>query len=333
MKKARPTLQDIADKVGVTKMTVSRYLRDPEKVSENLGAKIATVVEELGYIHNRAPDILSNAKSYSIGVLVPSLSNQVFEDVIKGIEQVIEPQGYQAMITHYGYSKTTEEKRIETLLSYHVDGIILSGSKHTARSVRMLEASGIPVIEIMDSTLPPIQQAVGYDNYLASRKMTDEIIRSGKKSIVYLAAKMDERAKQKINGYSDSMTEAGLEPVIISSKESSSYLTGAELLREAKKKNPKLDGIYCTNDVLATGALLECLKLGMDIPSEVAIAGFHGNDITSVLSPRLATVVTPRYEIGKIAAKQLLERITSPQITVANKIIELEPQIDLGESV
>lgn len=333
MKKVRPTLQDIADKVGVTKMTVSRYLRDPEKVSQKLRDQIAAVVEELGYIPNRAPDLLSNAKSYSIGVLVPSLGNQVFEDVIKGIETIIEPQGYQAMLAHYGYSKSAEEKRIETLLSYHVDGIILSESIHSPKAYRMLEASGIPVVEIMDSTLPPLQQAVGYDNYQASVNMTEAMISRGKNNIVYFAAKMDERAKQKIAGYSDTMKKHGLKPEVLSDNNTSSYSAGTKLLLKAQCLFPELDAIYCTNDVLAAGALFECSRQGIRVPEDIAISGFHGSDMASVTSPKLATVITPRYEIGKLAAENLLRRITNPDDSIANEVIELQTQISPGESI
>lgn len=104
MKKKRPGLQDVADQVGVTKMTVSRYLRDPDRVSQALQAKIAAALDRLGYIPNRAPDILSNATSRAIGVLLPSLTNQVFAEVLRGIEQVTDANGYQTMLAHYGYS-------------------------------------------------------------------------------------------------------------------------------------------------------------------------------------------------------------------------------------
>ncbi len=93
MKKKRPVLQDVADLVGVTKMTVSRYLRNPEQVSEALRGKIAVALDELGYIPNRAPDILSNATSRAIGVLLPSLTNQVFSEVLRGIESVTDAFG------------------------------------------------------------------------------------------------------------------------------------------------------------------------------------------------------------------------------------------------
>ena len=117
MKKKRPVLQDVADLVGVTKMTVSRFLRNPEQVSEALRGKIAIALDELGYIPNRAPDILSNSTSRAIGVLLPSLTNQVFAEVLKGIESVTDAYGYQAMLAHYGYKPEMEEERLESMLS------------------------------------------------------------------------------------------------------------------------------------------------------------------------------------------------------------------------
>ena len=102
MKKKRPVLQDVADRVGVTKMTVSRFLRNPEQVSVALRGKIAAALDELGYIPNRAPDILSNATSRAIGVLLPSLTNQVFAEVLRGIEAVTDAHGYQTRPQYRG---------------------------------------------------------------------------------------------------------------------------------------------------------------------------------------------------------------------------------------
>jgi len=332
-KKQRPTLQNVADQVGVTKMTVSRYLRNPEKVSVSVGQKVAQALEELGYVPNRAPDILSKAKSYSIGVLLPSLTNQVFDEVLRGIETVIEPLGYQAMLAHYGYSKNVEEKRIETLLSYNVDGIILSESYHTERSKKMLQTTGIPIVEIMDSASPPIQQAVGFDNTKASVTMTKLMLSRGRRNIAYLAARMDERTTQKINGFEKTIKEANLIPIIIRTKKASSYSVGSELFRLAKEQNPQIDGIYCTNDDLAIGALFECIKQGINVPKDISIVGFHGHNIASAVSPTLATVITPREDIGKIAAQQLLNRIMNPDAIISEPIIELETKIFLGESL
>ena len=178
-KNKRPTLQDVADLVGVTKMTVSRFLRNPEQVSVPLQTKIAEALEDLGYIPNRAPDILSKSKSHAIGVLLPSLTNQVFAEVIRGIESILEPAGYQTMLAHYGYSKEAEESRIATLLSYGVDGLIISESYHTERVRKMLSVAGIPVIEIMDSVSP---YRASHRHRQSSRRLCDDAVHDSARS-------------------------------------------------------------------------------------------------------------------------------------------------------
>ncbi|MWP96126.1 gluconate operon transcriptional repressor GntR [Glaesserella parasuis] len=330
-KRKRPTLQHIADHLGITKMTISRYLRNPEAVAHETGLRIAEAITEFGYIPNRAPDILSNAKSRAIGVLVPSLTNQVFADVIKGIELVTDKAGYQTMLAHYGYSQAKEEQRIESLLSYNVDGIILSENHHSKRTLKMLEVANIPVIEIMDSSEIGIQQAVGFDNISAAQSMVETMISRGHKNIVYFTARMDKRTKLKMQGYEQAMRKYQLEPHSLITDEPSSFTLGAKQLQQALAQYPDIDGIFCTNDDLAIGALFECQRLGIKVPKEMAIAGFHGHDVGQSLTPQLATVITPRLEIGKVAAQELLNRLKGePQ---QSSIINLGYQIHLGESI
>ncbi|MDW6017229.1 gluconate operon transcriptional repressor GntR [Vibrio plantisponsor] len=330
-KKKRPTLQDVANLVGVTKMTVSRCLRDPNSVSPAVQEKVLAAVEELGYIPNRAPDILSNAKSHAIGVLVPSLTNQVFAEVIRGIEQVTGPAGYQTMLAHYGYSSELEEQSVASLLSYNVDAIILSENVHTERVKKMLQTASIPVVEIMDSISPRIEQAVGFDNFAAAKDMTKAMLAKGCKQIVYLAARMDERTRQKMSGFNQAMSEAGLEPLALQTEAASSFTLGAKLLGDAIEKYPKVDGIFCTNDDLAIGAFYECVRRKISVPNQISIAGFHGHDISQAMTPRLATVVTPREKIGQIAAREIMNRLNGEK--EYQECIDLGYRIELGESI
>ncbi|WP_117232406.1 gluconate operon transcriptional repressor GntR [Vibrio maerlii] len=330
-KKKRPTLQDIADRVGVTKMTVSRCLRDPSSVSEAIKDKINQAVEDLGYIPNRAPDILSNAKSNAIGVLVPSLTNQVFAEVIRGIESVTTPAGYQTMIAHYGYSEEKEEQSIASLLSYNVDAIILSENVHTERARKMLETASIPVIEIMDSVSPNIEQSVGFDNFEASRLMTQTMLERGIENIAYLAARMDERTRLKMAGYSQAVFDENKQPITVQTEDASSFTLGAKLLVEVLDRYPESKGVVCTNDDLAIGAFYECMRRGIKVPEEMAIAGFHGHDITLAMTPKLATVITPREQIGSIAASEILARLKGQKEW--QKIIDLGFEIEVGESI
>lgn len=331
IKPRRPTLQDVAERVGVTKMSVSRFLKNPEQVSATLREKIGQALDDLGYIPNKAPDMLSSAKSHAIGVLVPSMTNQVFAELIRGIESVMDPAGYQSLLAHYSYSQQSEEARITTLLSYNVDALILSESFHTDRVRRMIGTAGIPVVELMDSVSPAIGQAVGIDNEAAAFEMTKLMINRGHRKIVYFAARMDTRTNLRFNGYQKAMIADNLEPLTLQTEESSSYTRGALLLRQALHKHPDLDGIFSTNDDLAVGALFECQRLGIAVPTQIGIAGFHGHDITAAVVPRLATVVTPREEMGRIAAQMILDRLAA--IEPIKRVINLPFHLEAGSSI
>ncbi len=313
MKKKRPVLQDVADRVGITKMTVSRYLRNPERVSVALGHKIALALDELGYIPNRAPDMLSNATSRAIGVLLPSLTNQVFADVLRGIETVTDAAGYQTLLSHFGYDPQKEERQLRSLLGWNIDGLILTERHHTPGSLRMIGIDGIPVVEMMDSVSPCLDMAVGFDNVEAARQMTRAILAKGHRHTVYLGARFDERTLQKQQGYEIAMREAHLEPHSVMMTAASSFSAGARLLRETQQRYPQTDSLFCTNDDLAAGAMFECQRQGLHIPGQMAIAGFHGHDIAHVVTPPLATVLTPRERIGREAATMLLACINGDQ--------------------
>lgn len=331
MKKKRPVLQDVADRVGITKMTVSRYLRNPDQVSSALREKIAVALDELGYIPNRAPDMLSNATSRAIGVLLPSLTNQVFADVLRGIENVTDDAGYQTLVAHYGYNAEKEERQLRSLLGWNIDGVILSERTHTPGTLRMLEVAGIPVIEIMDCVTPALDMAVGFDNVEAARQMTHTILQKGHRHTVYLGARLDERTLQKQQGYEIAMREAGLPAHSVMMEEASSFSAGATLLREAQRRYPDTDSLFCTNDDLAVGAMFECQRQGLRVPEQMAIAGFHGHDITQVVTPRLATVLTPREAMGREAAALLLARIGGDRSVQAPLDVGFE--IDEGGSI
>ena len=322
VKNKRPTLQDIADRVGATKMTVSRCLRGADNVSKPMRERIFAEAEALGYIPNRAPDLLSKSTSHAIGVLLPSLTNQVFADVIKGVEAVTEPAGYHLMLAHYGYSPEIEERSLSSLLSYNVDGVILSESQHTGRTLRMLQTAGVPTVEIMDTHSTPFEQAVGFDNVSAAYDMVREMIRLGRRRVVYLAVRLDARTLQRQEGYSRAMEEQGLTPVTLRSEQRSSFSVGATLMARILEENPDVDGIFCTNDDVAIGAFFECQRRGIPVPERIAIAGFHGHDVGRVMVPPLASVITPREAVGQRAAQELLARLGGAGIT--------EPRIDLG---
>ncbi|HBH63584.1 MAG TPA: transcriptional regulator, partial [Erwinia persicina] len=210
---------------------------------------------------------------------------------------------------HFGYSAEKEELQLRSLLGWNIDGLILTERTHTAASLRMIETAGIPVIEMMDSVSPCLDMAVGFDNVEAARQMTHAILQRGHRHTVYLGARLDERTLQKEQGYRLAMIEAGLEPRSVMMEAASSFSAGAMLMCEAQKRYPLTDSLFCTNDDLAVGAMFECQRQGLQVPQQMAIAGFHGHDIAHVVNPPLATVQTPREQMGQASATLLLARI------------------------
>ena len=160
----RITLGDVAGHVGVSKITVSRALRQPDKVADPLRQRILDAIDALGYIPNRQAGSLASARTHAIALLVPSLSNGVFSDVLRGVDDIVQDTGYQVLLGHSGYSLLEEEHLVSTYLGYGVEGFILPSGQHTERTLSLLSRSGLPVVEIMGLSASPVDMSVGLDH-------------------------------------------------------------------------------------------------------------------------------------------------------------------------
>ncbi len=330
-KKSRTTLQDVADAVGVTKMTVSRYMRNPESVAKKTQEKIAAVIEQLGYIENRAPAMLSRASSNAIGVLLPSLSNQIFASFMQGVENVTKANGYETLLAHFGYDEQEEERKIASLLSYQVDGLILTASNHTPRTLQMIHNAGVPVVETMELPPAPIDMVVGLDHLDASYQVVRRMIAAGKRSIAYFGARLDTRTHLRMLGYDKAMQEAGLTTRHILTSEHSSFSLAENLLERALRQYPDLDGVFCTNDDIAIGTLFAAQQRGIKVPEQLSIVGYNALDIGKTIRPQITSVDTPRFDIGQKSAELIIARLKNEPI--AQPIIDMGYIIREGESI
>ncbi|MCE0491742.1 LacI family DNA-binding transcriptional regulator [Pantoea sp. Mb-10] len=329
MKTQRITLDDIATLAGVTKMTVSRYLRTPEKVKRETAERIASVIAEIGYVAD-----LSTASPPQpqprIGVLIPSFNNQIFADLLAGIESVTSAHGYQTLVVNYDYNAQREEEQIATVLAFNVKALILTESAHTLRAEKYLNAAAIPVAEVMGLTENRGRINVGFDNYRAGFDMTQLLLASGKQRVIYFGSMSDRRDEQRYAGYCDAVQAAGLPAGRIVPNKVSSVSIGTGMMTLARQLYPDMDAILCTNDDLAVGVLQECQAAGIAVPQSMAIAGFHGLDIGQVTTPRLASVITPRFEMGKIATEIVLKKLhQQPTIEQVN----LHYQLSMGATI
>jgi LacI family gluconate utilization system Gnt-I transcriptional repressor len=306
------TLKDVAKRAGVATITVSRAINDPESVSLALRTAVRNAVEELGYVRNRFAGALASADSPIVPVVVPSLSNEVFIEVVDGIQEILEGAGYELLIGNTHYDLTRESELVRTFLGWSPAGIVLAGLKHLESTRQALRAFGRPVVEVMELGKPAIDMNVGLSHKKAGRTMGEHLIARGYTEIGFVGGRLgsDYRAAQRLGGLNEALRKAGLRPRPPFTHESRTDLElGGEKLVEALQHDPTLDALFFANDDLAVGALLRANQEGIDVPGQVAIAGFNGFDVGGLTSPGLTTIVSPRRLIGQTAAQKLLARI------------------------
>jgi LacI family gluconate utilization system Gnt-I transcriptional repressor len=292
-------------------MTASRALSQPQLVSDATRAKVERAVLELGYVPNRAARALASSQSRVIVVLVPSLSNTVFTAVLDGIHDAVEAGQYQLLIGNTRYSDAEEEKLLRIYLQSNPDGILLSALTHSPQVEQMLETLRIPVVSMMDLAEDPDQLSVGFSQLEAGMALTRHLLGKGYRRIAFVGAQLDERTLRRADGYRQAMREAGLyDPRFeIMTPAPSTVALGAELMRRVLAEQPDCDAVFFCNDDLAHGAIFHCQRAGIQVPQQVAVAGFNDLQASSMIVPSLTTVDTPRYRIGHQAASLLLEVI------------------------
>lgn len=304
---ASVTLEAVAQRAGVSTMTASRALSQPGQVSQGRRDRVAMAIDELGYIPNRAARTLATARSKVIAVLVPSLTNAVFTDVLAGIQDALQGDDYQILIGNTRYSDAEEEKLLGIYLQSHPDGLLLSGLSHSKAVSRMLAKCAIPRVSMMDLCSDPNRMSVGLSQELAGSAMTEHLLAQGYRRIGFIGAQLDERTLKRAQGYRQTMCAAGLsDPALeLMVATPSSIALGATLLDRLLSQAPDCQAIFFCNDDLAHGAIYQCLRRGIAVPQQLAIAGFNDLPASSWMLPALTTISTPRFQIGYVAASML----------------------------
>jgi LacI family gluconate utilization system Gnt-I transcriptional repressor len=325
-KTGRPTIRDVAAEVGVSAITVSRALRTPELVSEALRARIGAAVQRLGYVGNRLAGNLSVGRSNVVAVVVPNLRNAFFSTMIDTLIGVLEPAGFQILVATSRYDAGAEARVIESVLGWHPAAIVLVGTDRP-RTLRLrLRRSGVPVIETWDLGEHPVDALIGFSHHAVGAAIGRHLVERGYRRIGFLGAALqsDVRAAARYDGFVAALQGAGLRPVAdVSAAELASVEGGCRGLAELLALAPQADAVFCSNDVLALGALFECHRRGVRVPDDLALAGFGDLDASGCASPPLTTVRPPGEAIGRRAAELVLRRAQSRSATRRRVTLDL----------
>lgn len=309
---SRVTLNDVAEAAGVSSITVSRALRNPDIVSESLREKIIAIVEDMGYVPDFAARALASQNSGVIAVLVPSMSNYVFPAAMAGIEARVSSTDLRIHYANSHFSEEEEVRQLKLFLGQRPAGVIIAGVGDGIRGHSLLQRVHCPVVQALDRTQPPLDMAVGIDNFAAAASAARHVVEEGYRNIAILGAAFDIAGQRRRQGFQSVLEQHGLFDRALISCDVTSYdiQVGAQLLGRLLDSGRPIDAVLCQSDELALGALFECQRRGIRVPEEFGICGFYDLEFAGTCPPGLTTVRLPLHEIGRLAADMVIRAQT-----------------------
>jgi len=305
-----PTLTDVARLAGVSENTVSRVIRNKGPIADATRGRVISAIDTLGYVPNRAAGSLASSGSMLIGVLLPSLSNIVFPEVLRGIHSALASTEYQALIGVTEYDVFIEQGIVSSLLAWKPAAIIMTGFEHTDATRRMLANTRVRVAELMDIDAEPIDIAIGLSHRKAGYDSGMHLISRGYRRFGYVGHDWvaDRRARMRYEGLCAALSEAGL---TLAGEQRfdgpSSTIAGRDTLASLLLKGLDVDVVVFSNDDMAVGGFFHCLSAGIIVKKDLGLFGFNGLDIGQSLPTPLSTVRSNRFLIGRTAVEKLLE--------------------------
>jgi LacI family transcriptional regulator len=307
-----PTLIDVAAKSGVSTATVSRCLNFPAQVAKSTREKVMSAVNELGYSPNFGAKVMAAHRTNTIGAIIPTMENAVFARGLQAFQEELRLHGFTMLVASSSYRPEMEEEQIRTLVARGADALLLIGHARDPRIYTFLEAQHVPVLVTWAYDMSIKRMSVGFDNRAAMRGMAREVLRLGHRSLALISAEvsLNDRAQARLDGIKEAMREFGLSPADLTVIETPySIENGAVAFGALMAMRARPTAVFCGNDVLAAGALRRAHELKIFVPDDVSIVGFDDIELAQVVHPALTTVHVPHREMGRRAARVLVDLV------------------------
>jgi LacI family transcriptional regulator len=326
-------LKDVAQHLRLSVSTVSAALQHREDISEATRLRVIEAVEQLGYHPNSLARGLITRKTYVLGVIVPDLSRSFFAEVLKGIDSITSPAGYNLLVCNTEENAKREEDMLKMLLSNQVDGVLMASAHPPSDSVwqSRLAQLTIPLV-LIDRRLPSMT-FVGVDDEAMGFEAAQHLFGQGYRRIAHIAGpKTISTAVGRLKGYLRALKSAGLkvkEDFVIESnyhEESGGYNAMHQLLRLV----PRPDAVFAASDPIAIGALQAALEAGLRLPRDIGLIGVGNHRYGPYLRVPLSTVDQQRTKIGHSAANLILELMDEERFRARSILVE--PKLVIRDS-
>tara|TARA_R110002012_G_scaffold321944_1_gene552634 strand:- start:89923 stop:90945 length:1023 start_codon:yes stop_codon:yes gene_type:complete len=326
----KTTLKDIANVLNISTAAVSKAMQDNSRISDKTKQAVKKVAKQLNYQPNHLASALRKGKSNLVGVIVPRTNSNFFSSVIQNMEEVLNKNGYQIIITQSNESYQKECDTINTLLFTQVDGIIASMANETIdlSHYEKVKMNGIPLILFDRGENDLNVDYIGINDYDSSHLIVEHLIAQGKKRIAHIGGYRHTRIfNNRIRGYIDAIKKNNLpsdDELLLES--SLTIEDGREKMKQLLALKFPPDAVYVASDYAALGALQVLQENNIAIPNKIALVGFGNEPFTAMVSPTLSTINQHSAEIGKLAAQTFLRLVEKPNLkqSLTKKILTAE---------
>ena len=319
------TIKDIARELVVSVSTVSRALNNDASIRKETREKIQATAKRMGYVPNPVATNLKFGRTKTIGVIVPEMSTPYAAKVIDGIQDICYHNNYKVIIASSSEDAEKERESLDIMMQFMIDGIIACRCDYNKNTelYQKIQEQHIPLV--FYDRIPRNIEApqVIVDDETKAFFLVEHLIRAGRKNIAYIGSNFETvyNSVLRYKGYREALQRYGLEynPNIVIQTEGLHYSDGAAAVD--KLRHEKTDAIFAFTDTLAIGAMNRLKSIGRSIPKDVAVAGFSGTNLCTIVSPQLTTVEPRQFEMGQKAAELIIKLISNPGSDNNEKVI------------
>lgn len=336
MESKKATIHDIAAKLNMSASTISRALNDYKRISKKTRDLVKQTALEMNYKPNHLASNLRKGKGKMIGVIVPRINRHFFSHAIAGMETITNPAGYNLIICQTNEELENEKRSLQTLLNNRVDGIVISISTETRddEHIKSAIAENIPIV-FFDRVLDNFSvDYVKNDNFFGAYEATKHLVDQGYRRIVHFSGPLHLNVyNDRLRGYKKAMEENRL--TVSDDMVFDDVLTlkkGESVAKKLFSVDQLPDAIFSASDYSALGVLLFLKKQGVEIPKQIGIAGFSNEPFTEMIEPGLTTVEQYSEEIGKNAARMLIERLENRMEEGFSSTVTFKPKLIVRQS-
>jgi len=309
------TIKDIARKAGVAHTTVSRALRGSSLISPATTERVRKIAAEMGYHPSAAARSLKTNRSQALGVIVSSIDDPYFSEILQGIEEAAQDSGYSLFMAASQRDSERERHIVQVMREHRVDGVIICSTSFSAEQSQQFLKYGIPIVAVNNQAAEDYRYSIYHDDVDGSRQVTRHLIDLGHAHIAYLGNSLSGRTTlDRLSGFQQEMNAARLPvpPEYIHHVPGGGAEDGLAGLEHFLSLSDRPTALVCYNDMMAIGVLQGLQAAGVQVPEQMSVTGFDNIIFSAYTNPPLTTFDQPKRFIGAEAARLLLDLLQSP---------------------